>query len=253
MVWWGGWSRLHRRALAHRCRGTQRGCRVQVPGSGHIRYINNAFWKEKYCITHRDHVGVVSCTSCLRLRNRDSDSVVPLGDGRFSCLMCLGLSVHNTADAQPLYRDVLSWYRFRNMRHRAEPPFMLVEHSALNEARAAEGHCGSAVQAPITHTRGICLVEQYDLFRAGGLLTPERRERQVDITAILVLSGMPWLLTGAVLAHELMHAWLRMEGYRELPQHVEEGLCQLMAYLWLEAQTVKVRSVRSESCPCMLL
>jgi hypothetical protein len=215
---------------------------MQEPGSGNIKYINNTFWQEKYCVQHRDHVGVVSCTSCLRLRMRDSDSVVPLGDGRFTCLMCLGPSMHVTTDAQPLYQNVLSWYSMQNMRHREEPPFMLVEHSALNEARASDGHGSSAVQPSSAHTRGICLVEQYDTFQARGVLAPMRRERHVNITAILVLSGMPWLLTGTVLAHELMHAWLRMEGYRELPQHVEEGLCQLMAYLWLEAQTVKVRT-----------
>ena len=54
------------------------------------------------------------------------------------------------------------------------------------------------------------------------------------MTAILVLFGLPWLLTGSILAHEVMHAWLRTNGYRNLPPEVEEGLCQLMALLWLE-------------------
>lgn len=54
------------------------------------------------------------------------------------------------------------------------------------------------------------------------------------MTAILVLFGLPWLLTGSILAHEVMHAWLRTNGFRQLPPEVEEGLCQLMALLWLE-------------------
>lgn len=53
---------------------------------------------------HQDAVGVVSCTSCLRLRELGSDDIVAIGDGRHSCLMCLELMVHNTADAQPLYQ-----------------------------------------------------------------------------------------------------------------------------------------------------
>ena len=57
-----------------------------------------------------------------------------------------------------------------------------------------------------------------------------------EITAILVLCGLPWLLTGSILAHEVMHAWLRLSGYPQLPPMVEEGLCQLMATLWLEQQ-----------------
>jgi hypothetical protein len=58
----------------------------------------------------------------------------------------------------------------------------------------------------------------------------------VQVTAVLVLYGLPWLLTGSILAHELMHAWLRLSGVRQLSLDVEEGLCQLMAMLWLENQ-----------------
>jgi hypothetical protein len=54
--------------------------------------------------------------------------------------------------------------------------------------------------------------------------------------AMQVLYALPWLLTGSILAHEAMHAWLRLSGYRRLPQQVEEGMCQLMALLWLERQ-----------------
>ena len=55
-----------------------------------------------------------------------------------------------------------------------------------------------------------------------------------QVTAILVLFGLPWLLTGSILAHEVMHAWLHVNGFRGLAPEVEEGLCQLMALLWLE-------------------
>ena len=53
---------------------------------------------------------------------------------------------------------------------------------------------------------------------------------------MLLLHGMPWLLTGSVLAHEVMHAWLRLAGVHRLSLDVEEGLCQLMAMLWLDSQ-----------------
>lgn len=91
------------------------------------------------------------------------------------------------------------------------------------------------------------------------------------MTALLVLYGLPWLLTGCILAHEVctyggccscpmprlwscatlitsgmksrlsdrqqvMHAWLRLSGYQRLSMDVEEGLAQLMALLWLERQ-----------------
>ena len=65
----------------------------------------------------------------------------------------------------------------------------------------------------------------------------------VQVTAILVLYGLPWLLTGTILAHECMHAWLRLRGITRLPLQTEEGLCQLMGLLWLESQDLTRQQV----------
>ena len=65
----------------------------------------------------------------------------------------------------------------------------------------------------------------------------------VQVTAILVLYGLPWLLTGTILAHECMHAWLRLRGITQLPLQTEEGLCQLMGLLWLESQDLSKQQV----------
>lgn len=56
------------------------------------------------------------------------------------------------------------------------------------------------------------------------------------MTAILVLCGLPADLTASILAHEAMHAWcsLRKEMPFYLPARVEEGLCQLIAYKYIE-------------------
>lgn len=127
---------------------------------------------------------------------------------------------------------------------------MLVDDAALNEATSREASGGNARgDGPIFHTRGLCLTEYSQMIstvRWGGLGvwglgTLGREEVHVgptrcEITAILVLYGLPWLLTGSILAHEVMHAWLRLSGYAHLTPKVEEGLCQLMALLWLERQ-----------------
>lgn len=65
----------------------------------------------------------------------------------------------------------------------------------------------------------------------------------LQVTAILVLFGLPYLLTGSILAHECMHAWLRLNGVNHLSLDIEEGLCQLMALLWLEAQDLSKHQV----------
>ena len=48
---------------------------------------------------------------------------------------------------------------------------------------------------------------------------------------------MPRVFAGAILAHECMHAWLRLSGIGQLDPQIEEGLCQLMAVLWLGTLT----------------
>ena len=67
-----------------------------------------------------------------------------------------------------------------------------------------------------------------------------QRAHIAQVTAILVLHGLPHLVAGAILGHEIMHAWLHLSGMRHLSSDVEEGICQLMALLWLEKQAVKV-------------
>ncbi|VVA15148.1 PREDICTED: DA1-related [Prunus dulcis] len=43
-------------------------------------------------------------------------------------------------------------------------------------------------------------------------------------------------MTGAILAHEMMHAWFRLRGIRtgQLELKVEEGMCQVIGRKWLE-------------------
>lgn len=48
------------------------------------------------------------------------------------------------------------------------------------------------------------------------------------------------MLTGTILAHEMMHAWLRLNGYVALRQDVEEGICQVVAHMWLTSQMASI-------------
>jgi hypothetical protein len=58
-----------------------------------------------------------------------------------------------------------------------------------------------------------------------------------DVTAVLVLYGLPRDLTASILAHEAMHVWLKLnKGFPfRMPPKLEEGLCQVIAYLYLES------------------
>lgn len=56
------------------------------------------------------------------------------------------------------------------------------------------------------------------------------------IQSILILSGLPLILFNSVLAHEIMHVYFKMNPKFydiRLPNQTEEGLCQLISYLYL--------------------
>ena len=77
---------------------------------------------------------------------------------------------------------------------------------------------------------------------AGGSLlsslapTVLKIEQVRDVTAVLVLFGLPRELTSSILAHEAMHVWLKLTKTMPflLPPKVEEGLCQVVAYKYLQ-------------------
>eukprot|EP00211_Chloroparvula_japonica_P013149 CAMPEP_0119132096 /NCGR_PEP_ID=MMETSP1310-20130426/11450_1 /TAXON_ID=464262 /ORGANISM="Genus nov. species nov., Strain RCC2339" /LENGTH=141 /DNA_ID=CAMNT_0007122709 /DNA_START=48 /DNA_END=473 /DNA_ORIENTATION=+ len=54
-----------------------------------------------------------------------------------------------------------------------------------------------------------------------------------SVTGILCLSGLPRVLLSSVVAHECLHAYMRLRNV-SISLDVEEGLAQLMAFLWLE-------------------
>nr|XP_011464186.1 PREDICTED: protein DA1-like isoform X1 [Fragaria vesca subsp. vesca] len=54
--------------------------------------------------------------------------------------------------------------------------------------------------------------------------------------AILLLFGLPDVEMGEILAHEMMHAWIHLQGVPRgcCEPSTEEGICQVMSYKWLQ-------------------
>ncbi|GLJ23031.1 hypothetical protein SUGI_0434630 [Cryptomeria japonica] len=220
-------------------------CDQYIPANaaGLIVYRVHPFWEQKYCPEHeRDNTP--RCCSCDRMEPRNVQ-YISLEDGRKLCLECLDSAIMDTHECQPLYFEIRDFYEGMNMRINQQIPMLLVERQALNEAMEAEKDVNH-----MPETRGLCLSEEqivstilrrpriggnriFDLFTVARQLT-----RTSEVTAILVLYGLPRLLTGSILAHELMHGWLRLNGFRKLPPDVEEGICQVLAHMWLEAEVV---------------
>ncbi|XP_038715668.1 protein DA1 isoform X2 [Tripterygium wilfordii] len=221
--------------------------------AGLIEYRAHPFWIQKYCPSH-EHDGTPRCCSCERMEPRDT-AYVAVNDGRKLCLECLDSAVMDTNACQPLYLDIQKFYEALNMKVEQHVPLLLVERQALNEAREGEknGH------HHMPETRGLCLSEEQTVStvrrprfglgnRSGNMITePYKLTRSCEVTAILILYGLPRLLTGSILAHEMMHAWMRLAGFRTLSQDVEEGICQVLAHIWLESQLSNGASSSSSS------
>nr|GMD01015.1 protein DA1-related 1-like [Ipomoea batatas] len=169
-----------------------------------------------------------------------------LDDGRKLCLECLDSSIMDTHECQPLYLEIQDFYEGLNMKVEQQIPLLLVERQALNEAMEGEknGH------HHMPETRGLCLSEEQTVStilrrpRIGGhritdmFTEPYRLIRRCEVTAILILYGLPRLLTGSILAHEMMHAYLRLKGYPNLSPEIEEGICQVLAHMWLDSEII---------------
>lgn len=230
-------------------------CHQFIPTNlvGLIEYRALPFWGQKYCPSH-EHDSTPRCCSCERMESR-SARYIALGDGRSLCLECLDSSVMDTGECQPLYHAIRDFYEGMNMKIDQQIPMLLVERQALNEAMEGE----KDVPHHMPETRGLCLSEEQTVSsilkkprigrnRILDMRTcPQKLTRRCEVTAILVLYGLPRLLTGSILAHELMHGWLRLKGYRNLSLEVEEGICQILSHMWLETEVMPGPSYASTS------
>ncbi|CAN6334786.1 unnamed protein product [Urochloa humidicola] len=211
---------------------------------GLIEYRAHPFWMQKYCPSHEDD-GTPRCCSCERMEPREV-KYITLDDGRKLCLECLNSSIMDTPECQHLYMDIQEFFEGLNMKVEQQIPLLLVERQALNEALEAEknGH-------HLPETRGLCLSEEQIVRtilkrpqigpgnRILDMITgPYKLSRRCEVTAILILYGLPRLQTGSILAHEMMHAYLRLKGFRNLSIEVEEGICQVLSHLWLESEII---------------
>ncbi|KAK3411433.1 hypothetical protein EUGRSUZ_I00203 [Eucalyptus grandis] len=220
-------------------------CNSYIPtnAAGLIEYRAHPFWQQKYCPSHEQD-GTPRCCSCERMEPRDT-KYLSLDDGRKLCLECLDSAIMDSNECQPLYLEIREFYEGLNMKVEQQIPLLLVERQALNEAR--EGEKSGNHHMP--ETRGLCLSEEQCIttiikrptigpgYLFGMRTEPYRLVRQCEVTAILILYGLPRLLTGSILAHEMMHAWLRLKGYPNLRPEVEEGICQVLAHMWLDSET----------------
>ncbi|KAL2498341.1 Protein DA1 [Abeliophyllum distichum] len=214
-----------------------------------IEYFVLSFWSQKYCKSHL-HDGTPRCISCDRLTENVEAKYVELDDGRKHCLECMESAIMDYNEFQPLCLDVQEFYEGLDMKIEQEIPITLVNKKSMHESVYGEEHEHHEKDGII---RGLCRSEEQIGNRirrrpklgAGNqesdmTTEPSKLNYNFEVTEILILYGLPRLLTGSILAHEMMHAWLRINGYGTLAEDVVEGICQVLAHMWLENQFIYV-------------
>jgi len=237
-------------------------CVIEGDSNGRVSYIKHPFFQEVMCPSHTNQR---KCTGCHRVEplgagNRFAD----LGDAnRCVCYSCCRTVIVDSNDAKPLWNKVIGFFSeklhlpiFDSME---SIPVLIVPHEALNSQLQQSHYQGS----PQMFTRGLCLTEHqigWNLMlpsltfdrSSGSFLPSDAQSRghtyfeipkaskanpQTSVTAILCLSGLPADLTASILAHEATHAWIKLHPSfnpsMPIPLQVEEGVCQLVAMLFL--------------------
>lgn len=178
-------------------------------------------WGDQFHARHKDEHP--ECYSCGRLLcKRMTNGGVTYGDGRAMCNLCLKTAIDAVDNAQPTVRRVLRFLAQQGLDLQgAQMPVRLVDQHEL--LRQNTKHY---TQRPAGMT---CQQEH----------TQNGRVARREITGILILHGLPGEHFAMIAAHEYGHAWLFLNGYPALPPLVEEGLCELCAYLWLTEQATR--------------
>jgi hypothetical protein len=143
------------------------------------------------------------------------------------CISCISSSVGSEADAQPLYHAVASFFAAQGAPLPYLPPLRVVAPAHMRALRSTA--LTAHADEPEETTLGLCLSTE----RSTSLMGMEL-SRSVNVDAIAVRELLPRLLMGRVLAHELCHAHLRLNGATRLSPVVEEGTCELWSLLFLE-------------------
>jgi hypothetical protein len=224
-------------------------------------YRHPFFLESCYCKTHEGTRK--SCFACNRkepLPASGKEGFSNLTDGRSLCMDCARTAIIDSEEAKPLYLNCVDFMERelglsipKGMR---EVPILAVDLPSLNEQShntRAQYHSSAGQANPLGAgvTRGLTLKEfgnvnhyrggsvYWDPSRYAFVASPSvyRTEEIRSATAVLVLMGLPTDMTASILAHEAFHVWcsLTKDFPFQLPPKVEEGMCQLIAFKYIES------------------
>ncbi|KAL6227680.1 hypothetical protein ACLB2K_001637 [Fragaria x ananassa] len=180
-------------------------------------YKEHPFWRQRYCPSHAKD-GTPRCCSCERLKPRDT-TYYKLDDGRKLCPDCKESIINTANGGRSIFLEVRKFYKKLNVIVEKIPVRLVSRQEIIDVMK--EGNEGSDRQLPVI--RAVCLFERNTTSAIMG------RPSQVwcEVKEILIWYGLPRILTGSLLAQQMIGGW------STLPVHLankcsefERKLCQ---------------------------
>jgi len=200
------------------CHKQQFGKRCAVCGEYIEGQYIQTFWGDVYCARHKTEYP--ECYVCQRpVCKRLTGGGKQYQDGRVVCMLCRKQAVDDQAQARTIMQQVQARMVSYGLDTRQVPiPLAMVKLTQLT----AEGMAGPLARLQGQTRKQVQTLNGQEVARA--------------IEAVYVLGGLPPIYLENVLAHELGHVWLFMQHIDDLPEDLEEGLCNLFAYLLHQEQ-----------------
>lgn len=225
----------------------------------HGKYYQDGFFKDQiFCSSHINQSKSRKCFSCNRYEpiSPNKERFVDYPDGRISCGICVSTAIFDSSEASSLYHNVIQFMEnileFPIPQEMRQVPILAVDLNALNEKVNVSNHSNAGLVRGLTLSQigEIRHISAGNIFR-NMLLNPMlsqytqtatqtqqifRVEEVREVTAVLVLYGLPSVLTASILAHEAMHVWIRLKKDFPffIPSKIEEGICQYIASKYLQ-------------------
>ncbi len=246
--------------------------------SAHIsgRYLRHGYFEDElYCLSHEQLDARRKCFTCSRLEplpDVGKGLFVDLPDSRACCLECLSSAVMTSEEATALYKEAVKYMAslgLETVPGMLDVPVLAVDVQSLN-AQAAQGsttHHGSVIDyrqgGSGSVVRGLTLSRSFEVAHFGtgdmsfsfehGFQISQPRVMRIDtrreVTAVLVLYGLPRDLMSSILAHEAMHVWLKLQKCfpMDIEPATEEGICQVISRRFLlHCNNCSSRCIRSD-------
>lgn len=193
------------------------------------KYLKD-FWGNAYHVGHlRSNP---SCDYCGRIiSQRSTGGGSTYEDGRHICSICKAEAVEEKE------RGLEILYEARDLLEKSgivlkpfNPAFSVLDRKTLKK------YTKSGEEQGFTHAR-----KKSD--GAGNILELKIR--------VFVLHGLPYFAFLATAAHELMHAWIHLNGRNDAKKWLKEGSCNMAAYLVLREERsreaeYRIRQLRAD-------